>query len=67
MKGFSGPETAGIRIEQAYVKSKFDTVIVGFATDADKVKFAKIVSIELQKASETVCSCSAIPGCSAPT
>eukprot|EP00892_Ulva_mutabilis_P006763 jgi/Ulvmu1/4459/UM002_0184.1 len=51
MKGFSGPETAGLRIENAYVKSKFDTVIVGFASASDKAKFVKIVAVELQKAS----------------
>lgn len=49
MKGFSGSEAAGVRIEQAFVKSKFDTVIVGFASESDKAKFVKIVSIELQK------------------
>lgn len=54
MKGFSGPETAGVRIEQAYVKSKFDTVILGFANETDKLKFVKTVSVELQKASEPV-------------
>lgn len=66
MKGFSGPETAGVRIENAFVKSKFDSVIVGFANATDKAKFVKIVATELQKAAAELVRSQALTTCHDP-
>lgn len=50
MKGFSGSEACGVRISNAYVKNRFDVVILGFANDGEKAMFINTVSQSLQPA-----------------